>query len=138
MRIVPGLIALALACAAAPCWAQSTIAKIPFDFTVNNLTLPAGEYSIEEAMEGIQAVRSTRGDFLTAFALAYPTVVNRAGLAQLVFRKYGDKYFLAEFWTPLNGDVIAFRKCRKERELVISRVVSGLRVDRVAVLARVR
>lgn len=137
MRIVPGLIALALACAAAPCWAQSTIAKIPFDFTVNNLTLPAGEYSIEEATEGIQAVRSTEGDFLAAFALAYPTVLNRAGVAQLVFRKYGDKYFLAEFWSSLKGEVMAFGKCQKERELVTSRVVSGLRVDRVVVLARV-
>jgi len=140
MKIVPGF-ALALICATAPCWAQSDMViagKIPFEFTVNNLTLPAGEYAIGEAMQGLQAVRSTEGDFRTAFALAYPTAVNDAGLAQLVFRKYGDKYFLAAVWNPFSRQVITFRKCRKEKELVTSRLVSGLRVDRVVVLARVR
>ncbi|MBL8292993.1 MAG: hypothetical protein JNN08_14200 [Bryobacterales bacterium] len=138
MRIVPGLIALALACAAAPCWAQSTIAKIPFEFTVNDRTLPAGVYTIGETMQRAHAVRNTNGDLGSVFAITYSVAVNQARLAQHVFRKYGDKYFLAEVWNPLKGDAMAFVKCRKEKELVTSRLVSGIRVDRVVVLARVR
>jgi len=139
MRIVSGF-ALALICATAPCWTQSNMAivgRIPFEFTVNNLTLPAGEYTGWEIMQGVYAMDNANGDPLT-FSLAYPVAENQARLAQLVFRKYGDKYFLAQVWNPLNGQVVAFVKCRKEKELVTSRLVSGLRVDRVVVLARVR
>jgi len=115
---------------------MAIVGRIPFEFTVDNLTLPAGEYTGWEITQGVYAMDNANGDRRTF--LAYPVAVNEPGLAQLVFRKYGDKYFLAEVWNPLRDRVMSFGKCRKERELVTSRLVSGLRVDRVVVLARVR
>jgi hypothetical protein len=113
------------------------VATIPFEFTVNDLTLPAGEYAVWETMQGAHTVGNTRGD-RRALSLSYHVAANPARLAKLVFRKYGDKYFLAEVWNPLREPVMAFGKCRKEKELVTSRLVSGIRVDQVVVLARVR
>jgi len=134
------LITLALICTTAPCWAQfsrQVVATIPFEFTVNDLTLPAGEYATWEIMQGAYAMGNTNGERHT-LSLTYPVAMNQTRLAKLVFRKYGDKYFLAEVWNPLREPVMAFGKCRKEKELVTSRLVSGIRVDQVVVLARVR
>lgn len=140
MRTVISAITLALILAAVPCWAQFSrpvTATIPFEFTVNNLTLPAGEYVVWETTQGAHAIGNTEGN-RRAFSLTYRVAANPERLAKLVFRKYGDKYFLAEVWSSVREPAMAFAKCRKEKELVTSRVVSGLRVDRVVVLARVR
>ncbi|MBL8292997.1 MAG: hypothetical protein JNN08_14220 [Bryobacterales bacterium] len=113
------------------------VATIPFDFTVNNLTLPAGEYAVWETTQGAHAIGNTDGN-RRALSITYRVAANPERLAKLVFRKYGDKYFLAEAWNSLREPVMAFGKCRKEKELVTSRLVSGIRVDQVVVLARVR
>ncbi|MBL8292994.1 MAG: hypothetical protein JNN08_14205 [Bryobacterales bacterium] len=140
MKVVTGLIALVLICVAAPCWAQPSVGiftTIPFEFAVNDRTLPAGEYATREIVAGVYEMVNTNGD-LRAFSFVDPVDVNQAQQAKLVFRKYGDKYFLAEVWNPLRMAVLAFPKCRKERELVTSRLVSAIRVDRVVILAQVR
>ena len=72
-------------------------ATIPFDFTVGQKLLPAGTYTIAHLRPGVIAVRGWKGNNLvSAISLVTPTSEVRKNPYQLVFRKYGDQYFLSE------------------------------------------
>lgn len=88
------------ALAATPTFAQNSIsavtADIPFEFSVANRTLPAGEYTVKAGPNaGSILVRNDKGKgAVTVFA--QPTNPNlEAKKAALVFRRYGNQYFLA-------------------------------------------
>ena len=73
--------------------------KIPFDFTVRNKTLPAGEYIISRA-EGLSDINTLSISNVKTYAtVAYSThpvdVAAPNNRPTLVFHKYGDQYFLA-------------------------------------------
>ncbi len=68
-------------------------ANIPFDFTVGNTWMPAGEYTISSPLREIVEVRSadlTR----TAALVSSPSHNESRSGSKLVFDKYGDQYFL--------------------------------------------
>ena len=96
-------------------------ATMPFDFTVRDETLPAGTYTVEATgIDGLLLMRSedcSRGVFI-------PTGAKQAKKGpeskKLIFRKYGDLYFLAEVCAYGSGQEVY--KSRKER-----RVIRGLR-----------
>ncbi|HXE89858.1 MAG TPA: hypothetical protein VNK82_02745 [Terriglobales bacterium] len=80
---------------------RSITVNIPFDFVVENQKLPAGEYRI-------QPVHSDRSDRLllrsggsrtltTVFTLPKRTL-DPARESRLVFKRYGDRYFLSQIW----------------------------------------
>ncbi len=87
--------------AATPAFAQSgTVLKanIPFDFSAANRTLPAGEYTVREGatVGGTVMIRHRESKAAVA-VLAQPIYPNKeTGKAMLVFRRYGDRYFLAK------------------------------------------
>ena len=96
-------------------------ANIPFDFTITDKKLPAGKYSIVRAQNSngdlVLQISSADGQQLLS-RLTIP-VVTRDVVKQgvLVFRQYGDEYFLNEIW-PAGGQTgRAFPKSRAEREL---------------------
>jgi hypothetical protein len=70
-------------------------ATMPFDFTVGSRQLPAGTYRIIPVRDNIVAIenRETRTSILSA--VSSDTEQPTKG-AQLVFNKYGDRYFLRE------------------------------------------
>jgi hypothetical protein len=96
-------------------------ANIPFDFTITDKKLPAGKYSIVRAQNGngdqVLQISSADGQQLLS-RLTIPVIardVVKQGV--LVFRQYGDEYFLYEIW-PAGGQTgRAFPKSRAEREL---------------------
>src|SRR5581483_3229313 len=97
-------------------------ANIPFDFTAGNKTLPAGAYTMDPmTMQGVLRIR--RQDCrAAAFVITYGPEARRGqGQSKLVFRRYGDQYFLAEVWTANDSDGRELRQSRTERELVKSR-----------------
>jgi hypothetical protein len=68
-------------------------ANIPFDFSVGNTWMPAGEYTISSPLREIVEVRSadlTR----TAEIVSSPSHNESRSGSKLVFDKYGDQYFL--------------------------------------------
>jgi hypothetical protein len=74
-------------------------ADIPFDFSAANRTLPAGAYTVKELSSfsgNLIAVRND--DRKTAVgALTMEASSNKpSDKAMLVFRRYGDQYFLAK------------------------------------------
>jgi len=77
-------------------------ANVPFDFTVGDKTFQAGKIitgmprsdagamtirNIDNGQHALRVARTLRG-------------ADTSDLAKLVFRKYGNRYFLAEVWVP--------------------------------------
>ena len=77
-------------------------AKIPFDFSVGDKKLPAGEYTfirlsfINATTMLISSVDSSTRMFQSVFQ---DSVLTPKGESTLVFHKYGDQYFLQQIWT---------------------------------------
>lgn len=97
-----------------------TRAGVPFDFTLGQQSMPAGSYEISSVNEKVLAVRNleTREARLL-IASMHVEASQSAGTphAKLVFRKYGDQYFLAEIWDGQSPIGIAFPESKREQEL---------------------
>src|SRR5262245_38545326 len=95
-------------------------ANIPFDFTVRNHKLPAGEYVIGRTMPfsgdlilGISGPAGGESAFVTsAVQSLFPK-----RKAILVFHRYGDEYFLVELWQAGATTGRAINKSSPEREI---------------------
>jgi hypothetical protein len=95
--------------------------KIPFDFIVGDKELPAGDYSIARVRPSFDnrvLVIESVDNHLTVVRLTSP-VESLAPKVEgsLVFRRYGDQYFLSQIWTAGATTGSAFFKSREEREL---------------------
>ena len=66
---------------------------VPFDFTVGNKLLPAGNYSIHSSMPGIIVVQSTDKLYSTSIVAAHGNGESSDG-SKVVFNVYGHQYFL--------------------------------------------
>lgn len=82
-------------------YAQSGAFRIdvPFAFTANNKTLPAGTYIVRPASDSrilwtIQSAHERPGVYLMAGSLSSPS---QDSYARLTFRRYGDRNFLIGF-----------------------------------------
>jgi hypothetical protein len=96
INFMTALFAIASIAASAHAYAQSSVrANIPFEFMVSQKVLPAGEYSISnlsdrtiELYNGEKQTRMLVSTTATGYVSEKPHT--------LVFRKYGDQYFLRE------------------------------------------
>jgi hypothetical protein len=83
-------------------------ANIPFDFTVGNTWMPAGEYTISSPLQQVVQLRSA-GLAKTATIVSSQSFHESSSGSELVFDKYGDQYFLHRVECPaiasLNLDV---------------------------------
>ncbi len=94
-------------------------AHIPFDFSVGNLNLPAGDYDIGLAGSStnqttltIRQTQSGGGKFVSVI----PNEANRMlDVSKLVFNHYENQYFLAKMITPTLG--ADFRRAKTEAKL---------------------
>jgi hypothetical protein len=77
-------------------WAQSVKANIPFDFTVNNTTVPAGTYIISSASTAHDVLRISDQKDVHLLTTALPNPANAGKTNVMVFHKYGNQYFLSE------------------------------------------
>ncbi len=110
--------------------AQTAVANIPFEFTVQNTTLPAGAYSLAPLNQTSGVVEIMNSDTGKAIAvLTMPSDRTRPQTPKIVFHVYGDRYFLSEIRTP-NGRQGYVKPSRTERELQAS---SGLQMASLAV-----
>lgn len=76
-------------------------AHIPFAFQVGDKTLPAGDYSVKRLSQNALLVESEDGS-ARALAQVPRSIQNganaKAATEKLVFRQYGEQYFLAQVW----------------------------------------
>ena len=94
-------------------------AKVPFDFSMGDKKLPAGEYtfrrlsgladtstiSVTSADAGTHLLQSTIG----------AQVLTPKNESTLVFHKYGDEYFLEQIWTGGEQEGTQLPESRGER-----------------------
>ena len=80
---------------------QKLIVNVPFDFVVMNHQMEAGTYDVTTDLRlNTVLIRAETGGpatFAISFAAQAPKTVEQA---KLVFRCYGDRYFLAQVWGP--------------------------------------
>jgi hypothetical protein len=118
------ILALALVVSAPLAQAQTRArASVPFEFSLNQTSMPAGIYEVSSMSDKVLTVRNleTR-DARLVIASVHVQASQAAGTphAKLVFRKYGDQYFLAEIWNGQSNIGIAFPESKKERELKLA------------------
>ena len=96
-------------------------AKIPFDFSVGDKKLPAGEYTFSR-LSGFSDSKTmlVNGEdasthvFQSTFGAQVLTPKNES---TLVFHKYGDQYFLAQIWSGGEQEGAQVPESRSERTI---------------------
>ncbi len=112
------IIALALIVSAPIAQAEARInAQVPFDFTLDQKSVPAGEYEISSLNNNVLVLRNL--DTREARLVIKPmhVQVSQTPGAKLVFHKYGDQYFLVQIWDGQGNIGIAFHESKREKEL---------------------
>jgi len=123
-----GLLAL-LGVAPLPAQTGSTmiVAQVPFAFVVGDRTLPAGEYVVRPGGPLGLMIQSTAGK-ATIFTLPLPIEGSRVEPHPwLVFKQYGDTYFLSELWKAGNNAGHKLRMSSLERELAQGKATPEVR-----------
>ena len=93
---------------------RSVEANIPFDFMVGGEKLPAGKYTVERGIAQSAMVIRNWKTKRAAISVTQQFQVRADSKPQLVFRRYGDQYFLAKVITYSSG--IELPKSKAERE----------------------
>jgi hypothetical protein len=89
-------------------------ANIPFDFMVGGENLPAGKYTVETgAALNIVIVRNWKTK-RAAGAISQAFEVRAGSKPHLVFRRYGDQYFLGRVIGFSNGTELPKSKAERE------------------------
>jgi len=119
------ILALAMIVSAAPlAQAQArTKASVPFDFNLEQKSMPAGVYEISSLSNKVLVVRNldTRDARLLIESMAVQAS-EASGIpqAKLVFHKCGGEYFLSEIWNGQSHTGIAFPESKREKELQLA------------------
>ena len=94
------------------------IANIPFQFSIGNKSLPAGEYTVRSISDDSRNVvlRIQSLDGKNSAILLAGTVEGKAQeRAKLVFHRYGNQYFFAQAWVDGDSRGLEAQKSRAER-----------------------
>jgi len=122
--IVLTTLSLFVTLAALSVYAQSDTGlqvNIPFEFSITNRVLPAGEYTVSQLPQNGQRVLVIRSldcsvrEIVLALSTQARTTPNQSSL---VFHRYGDQYFLSKVLTSGNDIGCELSESRAERELI--------------------
>jgi len=91
-------------------------ANIPFAFSVNNATLPAGEYTLDQRNHpNMLWLRNFAAKKNAGVIVQNGETKGMKGKARLVFRRYGDQYFLAQIHDGLSRTPLEVLRSKAER-----------------------
>ena len=89
-------------------------ANIPFDFTVNGKTLAAGQYTVEQgSTQNVLVIRNWETKQAAA-AITQGCGVGADSQPRLIFRRYGNQYFLAKVISDTSGNELMRSKAERE------------------------
>jgi len=94
-------------------------ANIPFDFMVGGKKLPAGKYTVGESGAGATLMVRNWEKRQAAVSITQGLQVRDGSKPQLVFRRYGNQYFLAKVISYSSG--LELLKTKAEREAANSK-----------------
>jgi hypothetical protein len=122
MQVLSFLRVFGLLMLAGPAFAQNLNlhAKIPFSFSVNKSSLPAGQYEVRaiNAAGGRALVIDNRDTNVSMIVLT--NAVAKSGYSdksKLVFKRYGNQYFLSQIWVSGSDTGREFPRSTRETEL---------------------
>ena len=105
---------------------DSLQANIRFDFQVGDKVLPAGEYTVRRMSPSTLLIQSADGsERLVTQTMNKIEGSGKGGRVKLVFRQYGDQYFLAQVWLNRGGDGRELAPAQNEREAAKAQVLAG-------------
>ena len=113
-------------------------ASIPFEFSIGNQTMPAGEYVVycTNPTSGMNVLKlSSRDGRATVMVQTNSVISKKQANARLVFNRYGDQYFFAQAWLPVDSVGMQVSKSRNEKRITRELAGTGLIRDTVAVSA---
>jgi hypothetical protein len=119
------VVALTITFAAAPAAARSfgsIRVDVPFDFTADNSTLPAGKYTIRSAggnFSGVIQITSEDGKASVFLSAHSAQSVQSRDESVVIFHRYGEQYFLFQVWAV--GDTIGSEMPKSSIELQAAR-----------------
>jgi hypothetical protein len=122
--ILPLFLALIFAAAFSPSRTQAQIignleADIPFQFHVGNTSLPAGKYTIHQLENSdlvMMEISSADGKVSALFDVEATETKSAPEKSELIFHKYGDRYFLSEMFDEGNANGNKLLESRDERQ----------------------
>ena len=138
------MIAFAFIAAAVPTKAQSlqqVSAKVPFEFSVGDKTLPAGDYHVRSVTQGADVLQIQNDDTLQSIGRFTMRIRpnDKDTRVRLVFHRYGDQYFLSEVWGGYEGSGRQLVESKKERTArKSSGAVAAVRYETVEIAAVVQ
>jgi hypothetical protein len=99
-------------------------ANVPFNFTVENARMPAGNYSLVplSSTSGVillQNRETGKSTLVNAPSSLSAYTRNGAETGMIIFHRYGDRYFFSEVWTPSGAQYHA-KPSKLEREIQAS------------------
>jgi hypothetical protein len=111
------LAAAAAMSVAAQSAAGRLLASVPFPFEVNGKAMPAGKYELVRPPQGRSVVIRNRVDSGVRVAVLAGEAAYRRESSELVFRKYGTRYFLGEIKYAGRNVAMQMAVTGNEREL---------------------
>ena len=118
--MLPVMLMLLSGLMAAQSLASSTVvAQVPFEFMANNKIVPAGECTIQSADMGarILTVRNVGAKTGLFARVSRSEVKQAADSTVLVFKHYGNQYFLSEIRLEGSNQTYRLAPSRAEAEL---------------------
>jgi hypothetical protein len=117
-------------CAVAHAQTTHLNATVPFEFTVGDTTLPAGEYDIQATSPWGGKILCIRNLNANASAFVISTsymATKKSHRSELIFNHYGQQYFLAEVWAgndlgrniPISSHRVELAKGQTKSEVVL-------------------
>lgn len=104
------------------------IANIPFQFSVGDKLLPAGEYTVVQVNptsdHAVLQLRSRDGS-VSAMVQTNAAISKATENAKLVFNRYGNKYFFAQAW--IDGERNGLQASKPRAERTIERELAGIK-----------
>lgn len=114
------------------------VANIPFQFSVGNKTMPAGEYTVlsvnADSSNVVLKIQSQDGK--AGALVRMMSVIGKAQEnAKLIFNRYGNHYYFAQAWVDGEKSGLEAPKSRAERA---ERELAGIKMatESVALTAR--
>jgi len=133
---ITGILALAFLATTQVARAQEPLlASIPFQFTAGQMTLPAGEYRVQNTGEApFLLIQRTDGSAATYVMSNAVQVKKPQTQSKLIFHRSGKRYFLSQVWVEGHSRGRQLPPSAKEKEQAL--LARNEAPDQVTIVAR--
>jgi hypothetical protein len=110
-------LAITAVASASQAFAQGQVMQVnvPFAFHNGSQSMPAGIYRVEIQSSHLVMLR---GQSRSGFVITYPEITRKVdGPGKVIFNRYGNQYYLSEFWPQGSETGQRSLKSRQEKEV---------------------